>query len=96
VKADKPGWRELPEGGLLVVPGSSEEYATGDWRTRRPVIDMDKCTQCLLCWVYCPDSSIVTADGKIVDVDLEHCKGCGICARECPPKVSAISMVPEE
>ena len=96
MKADKPGWRELPEGGLLVVPGSSEEYATGDWRTKRPVIDMNKCTHCLLCWVYCPDSSILAVDGKIVGVDLEHCKGCGICARECPPKVSAISMVPEE
>ena len=96
MKGDKPGWKELPEGAVIVVPGSSEEYTTGDWRTKRPVIDMDKCTHCLLCWVYCPDSSILAVDGKIVGVDLAHCKGCGICARECPPKVSAISMVPEE
>jgi pyruvate ferredoxin oxidoreductase delta subunit len=27
-------------------------------------------------------------------VDLNYCKGCGICAQECPTK--AITMVPEE
>jgi pyruvate ferredoxin oxidoreductase delta subunit len=26
-------------------------------------------------------------------IDLEYCKGCGICAEECPPK--AIAMVEE-
>jgi len=34
-------------------------------------------------------------DGKVVDIDLDHCKGCGICAYECPPKVQAITMVLE-
>ncbi|MEK7679190.1 MAG: 4Fe-4S binding protein [Deltaproteobacteria bacterium] len=27
--------------------------------------------------------------------DLEHCKGCGICAVECPDKVKAITMEEE-
>lgn len=86
-------WRELPIGALILEPGNSSEYETGSWRTFRPVIDMAKCTHCMFCWVYCPDSSIVVKDSRLVEVDLEHCKGCGICARECPPKV--ITMVEE-
>jgi pyruvate ferredoxin oxidoreductase delta subunit len=34
-------------------------------------------------------------DGKVVGIDLDHCKGCGICAEVCPPKVQAIKMVQE-
>ncbi len=32
-------------------------------------------------------------DSKVLGVDLKHCKGCGICATECPRK--AIIMVEE-
>jgi pyruvate ferredoxin oxidoreductase delta subunit len=32
-------------------------------------------------------------DGVRVEVNYDYCKGCGICAQECP--VKAISMVPE-
>ncbi|MCK4909669.1 MAG: 4Fe-4S binding protein, partial [Planctomycetes bacterium] len=35
-------------------------------------------------------------DGKVVEFDLKYCKGCGICAEECPAKGKAITMVPEE
>jgi pyruvate ferredoxin oxidoreductase delta subunit len=45
--------------------------------------------------MFCPDSSIMVKEGKVIGVDLKHCKGCGICARECPPKVRAFTMVPE-
>jgi len=91
----KPGWRELPRGGLIVEPGSAQRYETGDWRTLRPVRDPEKCTQCMRCWIYCPDSAVIVEDGKVVGIDLDHCKGCGICARECPPKAAAITMAPE-
>jgi len=43
----------------------------------------------------CPDSSIVVEDGKMIDIDLVHCKGCGICAEVCPPKVKCIDMIEE-
>jgi len=42
--------------------------------------------------VYCPDSAIIVEDAKVKGVDYDHCKGCGICARECPPKVQALTM----
>lgn len=88
------GWKELPIGGLITEAGNSETYQTGGWRTFAPMLHMDKCIHCFICWVFCPDSSILTKDGKITGFDLEHCKGCGICANECPK--NAIEMVYEQ
>lgn len=65
---------------------------TGSWRTLRPVLDLGKCNLCLLCWVFCPDGAI-RRSGKLLEIDYEYCKGCGICARECRRK--AIIMVEE-
>jgi pyruvate ferredoxin oxidoreductase delta subunit len=45
----------------------------------------------MICWVFCPDGAIQIENGKVVGIDLDHCKGCGICAEECPRK--AVSMV---
>jgi len=93
----KPGWREIPIGGLILEPGSTVKVRTGDWRTFRPIIDHDKCIKCLMCWIYCPDASIIIVGSgdtvERVEIDYDHCKGCGICERVCPRK--AISMVPE-
>ena len=89
------GWREIPIGGLILDAGNAEQYKTGSWRTYRPVWDEEKCINCLICWIYCPDSAIMVEGGKMTGIDLDHCKGCGICAQECPPKVKAIEMVLE-
>ena len=86
-------WKDIPIGGVITEAGSSAEYETGSWRTRRPIVDDDRCNDCMICWIYCPDSAIVVEDGKLKGIDLEHCKGCGICAEECPRK--AIAMVEE-
>jgi len=88
-------WKELEIGGLISEGGTAECFKTGDWRTQRPVLDKNKCINCLTCWIFCPDSSIIVKDGKLEGFDLDHCKGCGICAEECPKKVKAITMVPE-
>jgi pyruvate ferredoxin oxidoreductase delta subunit len=87
-----PGWKELPIGGVIEKAGNAETYETGSWRVRRPILDKNKCTSCLICWIFCPDTSIVVKDGKVTGIDLEHCKGCGICARECPLKDKAVTM----
>jgi 2-oxoacid:acceptor oxidoreductase delta subunit (pyruvate/2-ketoisovalerate family) len=90
-----PGWKDLAIGGIIPKAGTSAEYKTGDWRTQRPIHDKEKCINCLICWVYCPDSAIQVEDGKIAGIDYDHCKGCGLCAQECPPKVKAYTMVAE-
>lgn len=89
------GWREIPPGGLILAPGNSVLYETGDWRTFRPVWYPDRCIHCLFCWAFCPDAAILVRDGKVTGVDYRYCKGCGICARECPDKARALEMTRE-
>lgn len=88
------GWKELAIGGIITEAGNAVEYKTSGWRTFKPVWNRDKCVHCMICWVLCPDSAILAKDGNITGIDYEHCKGCGICASECPR--GAIEMVREE
>jgi len=64
----------------------------GDWRSMRPVVDRAKCVKCAVCWLYCPVQCVVERPAWF-DIELKTCKGCGICARECPHR--AIAMVEE-
>jgi pyruvate ferredoxin oxidoreductase delta subunit len=91
----KKGWKDLPIGGIIDKAANSMEFETGSWRTFRPIFHEDKCIQCLLCFIFCPDSAIIVKDGKMVGINYFHCKGCGICAKECPPKANAIEIVRE-
>lgn len=96
-----PSYQELPAGGVLVEgktdaglvgPGSFVENKVFGWATFRPVRDKEKCTMCLLCWFYCPEGTIVRiSDRGDLMTNYDYCKGCGICANECP--VDAITMV---
>jgi len=90
---DKPGWKKLPIAATVTEPGSSIKYKTGDWRAFRPVVDKEKCVNCLICWIYCPDSAIIRQE-KWVAINYDYCKGCGICAHECP--THAIKMEEEQ
>jgi pyruvate ferredoxin oxidoreductase delta subunit len=88
-------WEELPIGVIIDEPGNSVEYKTGSWRVNRPIFEAEKCIHCLFCWVFCPDSAIKLQGIKVVGIDYDHCKGCGICAHECPKTANALTMVPE-
>lgn len=87
--------KELPVGDILEA-GTAVEFQTGSWRSNRPVWDAKKCINCLACWISCPDSAIMLKDGKVTGINYDHCKGCGICAAECPKKITAITMEVEK
>ena len=91
--SEKSGWKSLPIAATLTEPGSSLKYKTGDWRAFKPVVDKEKCVNCLICWIYCPDSAIIRQE-KWVEINYDYCKGCGICAHECPKQ--AIKMEEEQ
>src|SRR5665811_380043 len=81
-------------GALIPEAGNARYYKTGGWRAERPVRDEETCTQCLFCYFFCPDASVVVEDQKVVAFDYDHCKGCGICMVECPRTQSACTPNP--
>ena len=83
-------WQDLTQGLQIHEAATSKAFATGEWRTQTPVWEESKCTHCLLCVPYCPDSSIPVVGDKREEFDYDHCKGCGICVKACPFK--AITM----
>lgn len=92
--AEELTWKDLEIGAIITEPGNASQYQTGSWRTERPIIDLDKCTKCGLCYVFCPDMAIKVNDEGYPETDLFYCKGCGICVAECPKQ--AITMLEEE
>jgi pyruvate ferredoxin oxidoreductase gamma subunit len=64
--------------------GSAGLRQTGNWRTERPVIALEKCKRCFLCYLYCPEAAMRLDTDNFPHVDYEHCKGCMICYEECP------------
>lgn len=84
IEAQKP-WQELALGGDIVIPGSSHDFETGNWRTAGyPQTNADECIKCGVCWVVCPDVAYSKNDDGLYDWNSRYCKGCGVCAEECP------------
>jgi NADPH-dependent glutamate synthase beta subunit-like oxidoreductase len=74
-----------------VHPGLDEEHALLE---ARRCLSCGHCLECDNCYGMCPDDAIVKlGPGKGFRVDLDFCKGCGICSHECPSGV--IAMVDE-
>jgi Pyruvate/2-oxoacid:ferredoxin oxidoreductase delta subunit len=69
--------------------------ATALFEARR-CLSCGNCFSCDNCFGVCPDNAVL----KLAEVghgyafDLDYCKGCGICAVECP--CGAIEMIPEK
>ncbi|MBS3166843.1 4Fe-4S binding protein [Candidatus Woesearchaeota archaeon] len=84
---------EMEIGGLL-NSNTSKEFKTGDWRTKKPIYNKAKCTKCLKCVVYCPESCILQKKGVITKIDYDYCKGCGICVTVCSS--GALTMQEED
>ncbi len=75
-----------------VVQGLDEETAVFE---ARRCMSCGNCFECDNCFGMCPDNAVIKlGPGQRFAINLEYCKGCGICAAECP--CGAITMVPEE
>ncbi|MCK9492475.1 MAG: 4Fe-4S binding protein [Sulfurimonas sp.] len=75
---------------------SSYTASVADWRLIKPIFNKDYCIDCQFCWVYCPDVSIIARDKKMIGIDMDHCKGCGICVEVCPTNPKSLLMFPEQ
>jgi 2-oxoacid:acceptor oxidoreductase delta subunit (pyruvate/2-ketoisovalerate family) len=84
----------MPELTWIVSPEEAPVPRTGGWRTGvKPAVDLSRCIDCLLCWVYCPDSAVALEGTAFAGFDYDVCKGCELCAEVCPQ--GAIEMVDE-
>jgi 2-oxoacid:acceptor oxidoreductase delta subunit (pyruvate/2-ketoisovalerate family) len=52
------------------------------------------CFHCDNCYGYCPENAIKKLPDGSLEIDYEYCKGCGICATECP--CGSIKMMDEK
>jgi pyruvate ferredoxin oxidoreductase delta subunit len=80
--------------GCRARPGKSRGNKTGSWRVFKPVFNAEKCTKCSMCRTLCPEGCIHEETEGTFIPDYTYCKGCGICATECPGE--AIEMIQEE
>jgi len=62
----------------------------------RRCLSCGNCFSCDNCYGVCPDNAVIKLGrpGERYEIDLDYCKGCGLCVAECP--CGAIEMVPEE
>jgi NADPH-dependent glutamate synthase beta subunit-like oxidoreductase len=62
----------------------------------RRCLSCGNCFSCDNCYGVCPDNAVIKLGqpGELYEIDLDFCKGCGLCAAECP--CGAIEMIPEE
>lgn len=60
----------------------------------RRCLSCGNCFECDNCYGVCPDNAVIKlGPGRRFDFNYDYCKGCGMCAAECP--CGAIKMVPE-
>ena len=75
-----------------VLKGLTEENAL--YEARR-CMSCGNCFECDNCYGVCPDNAIVKlGPGRGYRINYDFCKGCGICANECP--CGAIDMKKED
>ena len=60
----------------------------------RRCLSCGNCFECDNCYGMCPDNAVIKlGPGKRFEFNYDYCKGCGVCAAECP--CGAIEMVQE-
>ncbi|MBN2825915.1 MAG: 4Fe-4S dicluster domain-containing protein [Campylobacterales bacterium] len=75
---------------------NSYTATVASWRVLKPVYNRDICIDCQNCWVWCPDSSILSRDKQMLGIDYDHCKGCSVCVEVCPTNPKSLIMFSEQ
>lgn len=67
---------------------------TAQYEARR-CLSCGNCFECDNCYGICPDNAVIKlGQGNRFEFNYDYCKGCSMCATECP--CGAIKMVPEQ
>jgi 2-oxoacid:acceptor oxidoreductase delta subunit (pyruvate/2-ketoisovalerate family) len=74
------------------VTGGLDE-STALFEARR-CMSCGNCFGCDNCYGVCPDNAVIKVGEGEYEIDYDYCKGCGLCAAECP--CGAIEMRPEQ
>jgi pyruvate ferredoxin oxidoreductase gamma subunit len=87
------GYETADIGGVITAPGST---VWNDLTSSRigwlPVLDPEKCIQCAMCDMVCPDLCLawsyegnepVPRSARLVGIDYRYCKGCLRCVESC-------------
>ena len=64
-----------------VVQGLNAETAVFE---ARRCLSCGNCFGCDNCFGVCPDNAVIKLENGKYEINLDYCKGCGICANECP------------
>jgi len=75
---------------------NSYTATVASWRVKKPVFNIDVCIDCQNCWVWCPDTSIISRDKQMLGIDYDHCKGCEVCVEVCPTNPKSLLMFSEQ
>jgi len=98
------GYDNAPLGGVNPIFGSS---VSNDLSASRegyvPLFDKDKCINCGMCDIYCPDMVFQFVKGEYkgkeamvnIGPDYRHCKGCLRCVEVCPTKAITFGLESE-
>ncbi len=73
----------------IVRPSTAALRHTGNWRMQRPVIELEKCKRCFLCYLYCSEAAVQLDAQNYPHIDYDYCKGCLTCCAECPTRAIA-------
>jgi heterodisulfide reductase subunit A len=96
-KSPKP-LKETVEEGLGAAMRASIPMKNGFIEAEGIVADIDltNCTQCNLCYKRCPYGAIKINEEKEPSVIKALCKGCGLCAADCPEECITIVHYSDE
>jgi 2-oxoacid:acceptor oxidoreductase delta subunit (pyruvate/2-ketoisovalerate family) len=86
---------DLPEGPRACASKGVPYSLGADLMMREHDIKLDqkKCTECGICWIYCPLGVIYQNKDGTYDIDADYCRPCGVCVQECPTDAITLTKI---